>query len=202
MEWWRWVCILSNTKSNRIPFFQSTSPWRKYPTPERFLYHVSIQVEFSFTELLMFKPGNNPATFDPKLNGTILNLFIKTGNLRDIISLSINATTTGCDLVSYQYQSEARNFWFQIKSDDPQPVYKKHGTTQTQSCNLSPPLPLGAILTAIDINQKLLKIDPKLKGTLLSLFIKTGKDYSLAVNSTASTFATNFILDIKCYKLT
>ena len=184
MEWWRWVCILSNTKSNRIPFFQSTFPWRKYPTPERFLYHVSIQVELSFTELSMFKPGNNPVTINPKWKGMILNLFIRTGNLRDTISLSINSTTTGCNLVSYQYQSEARNFWFQIKSDDPQPVYKKHGTTQTQSCNLSMPLPLGAILTASDINQKLLKIDPKLKGTILSLFIKTGKDYSLAVNST------------------
>ena len=124
MEWWRWVCILSNTKSNRIPFFQSTFPWRKYPTPERFLYHVSIQVELSFTELSMFKPGNNPVTINPKWKGMILNLFIRTGNLRDTISLSINSTTTGCNLVSYQYQSEAHNFWFQIKSDDPQPVYQ------------------------------------------------------------------------------
>ena len=42
-------------------------------------------------------------------------------------------------------------------------------------------MPRGAILLAIDINQKLLTIDPKLKGAILNLFVKTGKDYSLAV---------------------
>ena len=34
------------------------------------------------------------------------------------------------------------------------------------------PLPLGAILLAIDINLKLVTIDPKLKGTILNLFKK------------------------------
>ena len=46
------------------------------------------------------------------------------------------------------------------------------------------PLPLGLTLLAIDINQKLTAIDPKLKGTILNLFSRTGNDYSLAVNST------------------
>ena len=48
------------------------------------------------------------------------------------------------------------------------------------------PLPLGAILLAIDINLKLVTIDPKLKGTILNLFKKTENDFSLAVNSTES----------------
>ena len=34
----------------------------------------------------------------------------------------INAITTGRDLVSYRYQSEARNYPSQIKRDNPQPV--------------------------------------------------------------------------------
>ena len=46
------------------------------------------------------------------------------------------------------------------------------------------PLPLGAILLVIDIIRKLVTIQPKSKGRILNLFIKTGKDYSLAVNST------------------
>ena len=45
------------------------------------------------------------------------------------------------------------------------------------------PLPLGAISLAMNINQKLVNIYPKSKGTILNLFIKTGNDYSLAVNS-------------------
>ena len=48
------------------------------------------------------------------------------------------------------------------------------------------PLPLGAILLAIDINLKLVTIDPKLKGTIVNLFKKTENDFSLAVNSTES----------------
>ena len=35
-----------------------------------------------------------------------------------------NATTTGRGIVSYRYQSEARNYQSQIKGDDPQPVIK------------------------------------------------------------------------------
>ena len=46
------------------------------------------------------------------------------------------------------------------------------------------PLPLGAILLVIDIIRKLVTIQPKSKGRILNLLIKTGKDYSLAVNST------------------
>ena len=40
----------------------------------------------------------------------------------------INATTTGLDLVSYRYQSEARNYQSQIKGDDPKPVLSKQRT--------------------------------------------------------------------------
>ena len=46
------------------------------------------------------------------------------------------------------------------------------------------PPPLGAILLVIDIIRKLVTIQPKSKGRILNLLIKTGKDYSLAVNST------------------
>ena len=58
--------------------------------------------------------GYNTVMIDPKSKGTILNLFNKTGN----------HTTTGRDLISYRYQSEARNCRSQIKGDDPQPVYQ------------------------------------------------------------------------------
>ena len=58
-----------------------------------------------------------------KSKGMILNLFIKTGNHTETILWSINATATGRDLVSYQYQWEACNYRFQIKGDDPQTVY-------------------------------------------------------------------------------
>ena len=51
----------------------------------------------------------NPVTIDAKSKGAILNLFIKTGKHTDIILWSINATTTGSDLVSYRYQSEANH---------------------------------------------------------------------------------------------
>jgi len=37
------------------------------------------------------------------------------------------------------------------------------------------------ISLAIDINRKLITIDPKPKGRILNLFIKTKNDYSLAV---------------------
>ena len=46
------------------------------------------------------------------------------------------------------------------------------------------PLPLGAILLVIDIIRKLVTIQPKSKGRILNLFIKTGNNHSLAVNST------------------
>jgi len=54
----------------------------------------------------MFEPRYNPVTTNPKSKGTILNLFIKTGNHADTIVCSINTTTTGGDLVSYRYQSK------------------------------------------------------------------------------------------------
>ena len=40
--------------------------------------------------------------------------------------------------------------------------------------DLSMPLPLGLILLASDINQKLVTIDPKLKGTILNLLSRAG----------------------------
>ena len=52
---------------------------------------------------------HNPVTIDAKSKGAILNLFVKTGKHTDTIVWSINATTTGSDLVSYRYQSEANH---------------------------------------------------------------------------------------------
>ena len=60
--------------------------------------------------------------------------------------------------------------------------------TGNHTRDLTTPLPLGVILLAININQKLVTIDPKLKGTILNLFFKTGNDYSLAVNSNNSNY--------------
>ena len=42
--------------------------------------------------------------------------------------------------------------------------------------DLSTPLPLDAILLAIDINRKLATIHPKLKGITLNLFSRTGNN--------------------------
>ena len=64
----------------------------------------------------------NPVMIDPKSNGAILNLFNQ--NMEPPWIQSINATTTGFDLVSYWYQSEAHNYQSKIKGDDPQPVYQ------------------------------------------------------------------------------
>ena len=80
----------------------------------------------------MFKQYN-PVVIDIKLKGVILNLFINTGNHTDTISWSINATTTGRDLISYQYQSEGHNYRSQIKGDDPRPVYQIRTHTDTIS---------------------------------------------------------------------
>ena len=44
--------------------------------------------------------------------------------------------------------------------------------TRLQSCELSTPLPMGVIVLAISINRKLAALDPKLKGTILNLFIR------------------------------
>ena len=44
--------------------------------------------------------------------------------------------------------------------------------TWIQSCDLSTQLPVGAILLAININRKLATINAKSKGTILNLFIK------------------------------
>ena len=65
-------------------------------------------------------------TINAKSMDIILNLFIKTGNHRDTILWSIKATlTSGCDLISYWYQSEARNYQWEIKGHKyPQPVYQ------------------------------------------------------------------------------
>ena len=87
--------------------------------------------------------------------GTILNLFNKTGNQSAATLWTINATTTGLDLISYRYQSEVHNYQCQINRHNPQPVYQN----RKPSCDLSTALPLGAILSAIDINRKLATIN-------------------------------------------
>ena len=51
---------------------------------------------------------------------------------------------------------------------------KKQGTTRIPYRDQLMPLPLGAILLDIDINWKFATIDPKSKGMILNLFIKTG----------------------------
>ena len=45
--------------------------------------------------------------------------------------------------------------------------------------DLSTPLPLDAILLAIDINRKLATIHPKLKGIILNLLSRTGKNANM-----------------------
>ena len=62
-------------------------------------------------------------------------------------------------------------------------LFSRTGNYKNTSHDLSTPLPLGAISLAININQMLVTINPKSTGTILN-YIKTGKDYSLAVNST------------------
>ena len=59
--------------------------------------------------------GYNLVTIDAKSKGMIPNLFIKTGNHTATIQWTIDSTTIGRDLVSYRYQSEARNYPYQIK---------------------------------------------------------------------------------------
>ena len=91
--------------------------------------------------------------------------------------------------VSLDYQRQhtaiqSCNYRSQIKGDDPQPVHQNMETTRIQSRDLSTQLPLDTILLAIDINQKLVTIYPRSKGTILNLFIKTENNYSLAVIST------------------
>ena len=63
--------------------------------------------------------------------------------------------------------------------------------SRTRNCELSMPLPLGAISLAIDINQKLATINPKLNGMINQSQIKgdnplpdyqTGNDYSFEVS--------------------
>ena len=71
------------------------------------------------------------------------------------------------------YQSEARNYWFQLKGTIFN-LLSRIGNHTNMIRDLSTPLPLAAISLAIDISRKLVTIDPKLKGTILNLFIKTG----------------------------
>ena len=80
------------------------------------------------------------------------------------------------------YQLEARNYRFQLKGTIFN-LLSRIGNHTNMIRDLSTPLPLAAISLAIDISRKLVTIDPKLKGTILNLFIKAGSDLSLAVNS-------------------
>ena len=90
----------------------------------------------------------------------------------DTISWSINATTIRRNLHSHGYKLGALNYQSQIKGDDPQPIYQNRLPHMDiiRSRDLSTPLPMGAILSAIDINPKLVTIYPKLKGMILNLF--------------------------------
>ena len=86
----------------------------------------------------MFKPEYNLFTYQYQLStnyqlasnyqsqikGDNPQPVIKTGNHMDTILLSIKATTSVQDLVSYRYQSEAHNYRSQTKGDDRQPVIK------------------------------------------------------------------------------
>ena len=64
--------------------------------------------------------------------------------------------------------------------------------TQLQSHEL----PVGAILLAIEINQKLATIKAQLKGTILHLFTKTGSDYSLS-KQYGVTISTGIFLQVR-----
>ena len=103
--------------------------------------------------------GYNLVIINAKSMGTILNLFIKTGNHSAATLWTINATTTGLDLISYRYQGHYH--W-------------------AQSCQLS-----------ISIGSSQLSM-----GTILNLFMKTGNDYSLTVNSTKSLFQLRYISSV------
>ena len=81
--------------------------------------------------------------------------------------------TTGRDLVSYQYHPKLATIDSKLKGTILN-LLTKTGNHMNTICDLSTPLPLGAILLAININQKLTTIDPKLKGTILNLFCRTG----------------------------
>ena len=65
------------------------------------------------------------------------------------------------------------------------------------------PLPLGAILLDIDINWKFATIDPKSKGMILNLFIKTGNHMETILWSiNATTTGRNLVIDINCKLIT
>ena len=91
--------------------------------------NVSIQVQLRFSWLSISTHWYNLVTIDAKSEGTILNLFMKTGNPPNILcDLLTPLPLHGRHLVSYRYQSEDRNYWTQIKGHDPQPVLSKQGT--------------------------------------------------------------------------
>ena len=96
----------------------------------------------------------NPVTINAKLMGTVLNLFIKTGNLMATIPELLTLLPLG-------------GIWLDIN------INQKLVTINAKSMGMILNL-LGVILLAIDINRKLVTINAKLMGTILNLFIKTG----------------------------
>ena len=69
---------------------------------------------------------------------------------------------------------QSRNYQYQLSKGTILSLYIKIGNRINTIHDLSTPLPQGLISLAIDINRKLATIDPKLKKTILNLFIKTG----------------------------
>ena len=65
-----------------------------------------------------------------------------------------------------------------------------------QSCELSTPLPMGAISWAIKIYQKLAIIKAKSKGKILHLFTKTWSNYSLS-KQYGVTISTGIFLQVR-----
>ena len=121
------------------------------------------------------------ATIDPKLKGTILNLFIKTGNHANAIPAPSTPLLIG--VISSAIDINKKLVTIDPKLKGLNLLSKAENYTNLIQA-LSTPLPMGAILSAIDINRKLVTIDPKLQGTILNLFIKTENDYYLVVNNT------------------
>ena len=117
------------------------------PTPQQVLG--TYLSRYNVLSLLsMSTHGYNLVTINAKSKGTILSLFIKTGNHTNTI------------------------------------------------CDLSMSLPLGVILLAININQKLATIDPKYMGTILNLFGRSGNHTNMIRDLSTPLTLGAILLDI------
>ena len=120
--------------------------------------------------------------YGTKSKGTILNLFIQTGNHTYTIRDLSTPLPLGSILLAININQKLQTIIAKSKGTILN-LFIKTGNHTNTIRDLSMPLSLGAISLAIDINQKLTTINAKSNGTILNLFIKTGNDYFLAVNT-------------------